>query len=168
MDEAAKDQLTARFRSYLDGVDAASDGGLEAEGEPAPDLFTLLAEVVALKNEVKLESRQVKSALDEFSGLFGTLRESSTRLAGEQERRREQDRVAERQARKELLLELLELRDRLQAGQDQADRFRPRWPTRRSEPATARRDASPPGSASPLGVGTGLRSAHHACGGAGQ
>jgi molecular chaperone GrpE len=103
-----------------------------AEGERAPDLFTLLAEVAALKNEVKLEARQVKSALDEFRSLFDALREANARLAEEQERRREQEQMAGQQAQTALLLALLDLRDRLQAGHEQALRFRPGWLTGRS------------------------------------
>lgn len=132
MDETAKEQLTARFRAYLDSDGAASGQGAEAEAESAPDLFTLLAELAALKNEVKLESRHVKGALDEFRGLYATLREGNTRLADEQKRCREQGEALRQQTRKDLLLELLELRDRLQAGHDQAARFRPGWLTGRA------------------------------------
>jgi molecular chaperone GrpE len=131
MDEATKEALTAQFRAYLD---AAGDGPLPGAGvraEPPQDLFTLLAELAALKNEVKLESRQVKTALDEFRGLFDTLRESQVRLGDEQERRLEQTRAADRQGWKAMLLELLELRDRIQAGHEQAARFKPGWLTRR-------------------------------------
>ncbi len=125
MDEATKDQLTARFRAYLDDTDVAfaPDSNTE-DGAALPDLFTLLAEVAALKNEVKLESRNLKSALDEFRGLYATLREANTRLADEQARSREQEQLLGQQAQKELLLDLLELRDRMQAGHDQALRFR--------------------------------------------
>ena len=122
MDEAAKEQLTARFRAYLDG---AAEPGTDTEDQSVPDLFTLLAEVAALKNEVKLESRNVKSALDEFRGLYAALREANTRLADEQARCREQEQALGQQEKKELLLDLLGLRDRLQAGHDQAVRFRP-------------------------------------------
>jgi len=130
MDEATKEALSAQFRAYLDaaGEELPAMGGPKG---PTPDLFTLLAELAALKNEVKLESRQVKSALDEFRGLFDTLRESQARLGDEQERRIEQTRAADRQTWKTMLLELLELRDRMQAGHDQAARFRPGWLMRR-------------------------------------
>jgi molecular chaperone GrpE len=121
MDEAVKDQLTARFRAYLDD---AVDLGSDTEAGSAPDLFTLFSEVAALKNEVKLESRNVKSALDEFRGLYATLREANTRLADEQARCREQEQTLGHQRQKELLLELLDLRDRMQAGHEQAVRFR--------------------------------------------
>jgi molecular chaperone GrpE len=133
MDEATKDALTSRFRAYLDrtGADAPATGDEGRVGEAAPDLFTLLAELAALKNEVKLESRQVKSALDEFRGLFDTLRETQTRLVDEQQQRCEQARAADRRDSRDLLLELLDLRDRIQAGQTQAARFRPGWLSRR-------------------------------------
>jgi len=124
MDETTKDQLTTRFRTYLDGVEGASATDAGTEDESVPDLFTLLAEVAALKNEVKLESRNFKSALDEFRGLYAALREANTRLADEQARCREQAHLLEQQTQRELLLDLLDLRDRLQAGHDQAVRFR--------------------------------------------
>jgi molecular chaperone GrpE len=147
MDEATKEALCAQFRAYLDaseaggdrpGDDGAADDGAGSQSDaPAPDLFTLLAELTALKGEVKIESRQVKTALDEFRALFDTLRESQARLTDEQERRCEQQRSAERQGWRALLLDLLDLRDRLQVGQQQAERHRPGWLARRGR--TARR-----------------------------
>lgn len=138
MDLATREALTEQFRAYLDTIaEERADGWAddwagsadegEAEQAPAPDLFSFFAELAALKNEVKLESRQVKSALEEFRGLFDSLRESQTRLAEEQERRCEQTRAADRAGWRDMLLELLELRDRLQAGQEQAARFEPHW-----------------------------------------
>jgi molecular chaperone GrpE len=148
MDEATKEALIDEFRAYLDAVsDRETDAGADtetdtntetetdADGQDAPDLFSLLAELAALKNEVKLESRQVKGALDEFRGLFDTLRETGARLADEQERRCEQSRAADREGWKDTLLSLLELRDRLQAGHDQAAGFRPGWLARRGRAA---------------------------------
>ncbi len=139
MDVATKDALTAQFRAYLDAADGsgaaaaettAPTPGLAQDGAfgSAPDLFTLLTELGALKNEVKLESRQVKGALEEFRSLFDTLREAQSRLGEEQGRRCAELYVADRRA---LLLDLLELRDRMQAGHEQAARFRPGWLGRR-------------------------------------
>ncbi|WP_295885124.1 nucleotide exchange factor GrpE [uncultured Thiohalocapsa sp.] len=127
MEDAAKDALAARFRAYLDLPPAPEvPASVSAEAPPAPDLFTLLAEVAALKNEVKLESRQVKGALDEFRGLFETLKSAHDRLADEQQRRREHERAAQAREHRDLLLELLELRDRMQAGHASAAGHRPR------------------------------------------
>lgn len=145
MDSATKEALIERFRAYLEQPAAAvqADSGLssDAADEPvaadapdrleeappdAPDLFSLLAEVASLKNEVKLESRQVKTALDEFRGLFEALQSAGSRLEQEQQRRREQERSARLREHKELLLELLELRDRLQAGHASVAGYRPK------------------------------------------
>ncbi|MEA3641163.1 MAG: nucleotide exchange factor GrpE [Lamprobacter sp.] len=132
MDTATKDRLAERFRIYLDQPPAAAQtsadlfGDAEDNAPNAPDLFSLLAEVAALKNEVKLESRQFKTALDEFRGLFENLQSAQTRLEQERQRRREQERGARRREHKELLLELLELRDRLQAGQASAAGYKPK------------------------------------------
>lgn len=125
MDEIAKEQLVDRFRAYLETAPMASE-------EPeAPDLFTLLAEVAALKTEVKVESRQVKAALDQFRELFDLLRQAQGRLEAELDRQREAADLGRQAAERELLLELLDLRDRLQAGLDQGRSYRPGWLARR-------------------------------------
>ena len=127
MDPAARERLMARFSAYLDAVDEPAP---EPEGD-VPDLYTLLAELSALKNEVKLESRQVRAALDQFGALFDTLREANTRLGDELGRQREREALQRREGDHDLLLDLLDLRDRLQAGCNQARRYRPGWLARR-------------------------------------
>lgn len=127
MDEAVRDQLLARFRAYLD----TADGAAQESGEDAPDLFTLLAEVAALKTEVKVESRQVKAALDQFRELFELLRQSQGRLEEELAREREAAQMQHQAAERELLVELLDLRDRLQAGLSHGEGYRPGWLARR-------------------------------------
>jgi len=131
MDTATREALVARFAAYLEELDRAADDGDEPDAE-GPDLFTLLAELAALKSEVKLEARLVKTALDEFRALFERLRENQLRIDDERRQRHEQALVLERQGQKDFLLELLELRDRLQAGHEQALRFRPGWFGRRA------------------------------------
>lgn len=131
MDPDDRQRLIARFTAYLQDMD---DGIAQSKGESAhevPDLFSLLAELAALKNEVKLESRQVKTALDEFRQLFDTLRQANTRLDGELARRRERETRERRDQERDWLLELLELRDRQQAGLDQLRGYRPGWLARR-------------------------------------
>lgn len=127
MDETTREGLVARFRDYLDGAEEMPP----EQATEAPDLFSLLAELAAMKNEVKIESRQVKSALDEFRGLFDTLQQSNARLDGELSRQRERETRERQDTERNLLLELLELRDRMQAGQDQLLRYRPGWLARR-------------------------------------
>jgi len=127
MNPSVREQLLERFSAYLDAVD---DTAAPAEQEPgvAPDLYTLLSELAGLKNEVKIESRQVKGALEEFRQVFETLRQDNERLGGELERRGEEVRG---ECERDLLGELVELRDRLHAGAEQARRYRPSWLARR-------------------------------------
>ncbi len=67
MDEHLKQELIARFRAYLD-----SDPQCEGARDEV-DQFSLLAELSALKSEVRLESRQFRSALDDFKNAFSAL-----------------------------------------------------------------------------------------------
>jgi len=121
--DAAKEALLERFRSYLETA-----GPDSAAGEPTgPDLFSLLAELAALKNEVKLESRQVKNALEQFRELFDGLREANQHLSAELTRRHQEARGIAWSAERDILLELIELRDRLHDGRGQAAGYRPGW-----------------------------------------
>lgn len=130
MDAATREQLLGRFSAYLDDLDDAPAPD-EAPAPAAPDLFTLLAQLAALKNEVKIESRQVKGALDQFRDAFDLVRQAQARLEDGQAQRVEAQRRAREDQQRDLLLELLELRDRLQAAADQAHRYRPGWFARR-------------------------------------
>lgn len=127
MDETTKQTLLAQLASHLDAI----EGGIEIDAE-APDLFTLLAELAALKNEVKLESRQVKEALDGFRGLLDQLGRANRQLEAELGRRREEEAQRLAEAGQDVLLDLLDLRDRLAAGHEQARQYRPGWLARRS------------------------------------
>jgi len=75
MDTETKEQLLDRFRAYLDKLPEATPVE-SAETDRRTDLYSLFAELAALKNEVRLESRQVKTALDEFRAVFETLQAS--------------------------------------------------------------------------------------------
>jgi molecular chaperone GrpE len=132
MDLATRERLLERFAAYLDAIPEAGDESSgETDRSAGPNLFTLLAELAALKNEVKIESRQVKGALDEFRDAFDLVRQAQTRLEeGEAERRASEQR-ARQESERGLLLGLLDLRDRLKAGQDQARRYNPGWFARR-------------------------------------
>ncbi len=120
LDPEAKERLLEQFRACLDSdPDDAVD-----EGEPI-DMSTLLAEMAALKNEVRLQARQFKSALEQTQALSDALGEHNQALARELERARAQAAEAKAQAERGLLLGLLELRDRLQAGLDAQTAWRP-------------------------------------------
>ncbi|MDP2787809.1 MAG: nucleotide exchange factor GrpE [Pseudomonadota bacterium] len=112
--EAEKERLIEEFRACLEDW----EGGENEEDSAPVDLHTLLAEMAALKNEIRLESRQFKTMLEEMRHFGEALREQNERLNRDLERVREQAAVAKRQAERGLLLGLLDLRDRLQAGVD--------------------------------------------------
>lgn len=129
MEERDKEQLVTRFRAYIDAADATPD-----EATPTgdgPDLFTLLAELAGLKAEIKVESRQVKAALDQFRELFDLLRQAQQRLEGDLNRQQQREDLTRQAAEQDQLLELLDLRDRLQAGLDQGQGYSPGWLARR-------------------------------------
>lgn len=120
LDPEAKERLVEQFRACLDGD--ADDAAEEGE---SIDLSTLLAEMAALKSEVRLQARQFKSALEQTQALSDALREHNQALTRDLERTRAQAAEAKAQAERGLLLGLLELRDRLQAGLDAQTAWRP-------------------------------------------
>jgi molecular chaperone GrpE len=127
MDSEIKEQLLERFRAYLDEQpDTASD----EPDENRTDLYSLFSELVALKNEVRLESRQVKTALDEFRAVFETLQASQSQLGDELNRAHTAVPERQRVALKPVLLELLELRDRQEAGLRVLQNYRPAFMVR--------------------------------------
>ena len=110
MDEQQKEELVARFRSYL-----------ETEFVPGPeedfvDRMTLFNELAGLKNEVRIESRQLKGALDDFRQVFTSLDDAQAEVNRMFEHIRQQDRELARAVQKPIILGLLDLYDRLSAS----------------------------------------------------
>ena len=124
MDIENKEHLLERFRAYLDEL---PDAALTDPGEESrqTDLYSLFSELAALKNEVRLESRQVKTVLDEFRAVFETLQTSQIQLGGELDRARAAFPEQRRAALKPVLRELVELYDRLEAGLRVLQNYRP-------------------------------------------
>ena len=123
LDPAARELLIAQFCASLDHGEQQSSE--QQDSEPAVDLHVLLAEMAALKNEIRLESRQFKSMLEEMRGFGDVLREQNERLNRDLERAREQAASIGRQAERAVLLDLLDLHDRLKAGADAGAARRP-------------------------------------------
>ena len=120
IDAETRERLVEQFRACLDDADDETDDA----GEPL-DLRTLLAEMAALKNEVRLQARQFKTALEQMQALSEALRGHNERLLHDLERSRADAVDTKAQAERGLLLGLLELRDRLQAGLDAQAAWRP-------------------------------------------
>src|SRR6267143_883455 len=95
-------------------------------GETA-DLFSVLVEVAALRIEVRTESRLVKEALEQFRGVFDTLQASQATLQRELDRARTETQDQAQSALRPLLLDVIDLRDRLVAALTLSAAARPRW-----------------------------------------
>jgi molecular chaperone GrpE len=128
LDETIKETLLGQFRAYLDGFDQDEEERPEEAGEEA-DLFSVFVELAGLRNEVRTESRLVKDALDQFRGVFDTLQASHAAMEAELRRARAETREHGRVVLRPLLLDILDLRDRLAAGLKSggAAAHQPRW-----------------------------------------
>lgn len=133
MDTETKERLVAELRDYLDAL--PSTPAVEPAVTRKVDLYSLFTELAGLRNEVRLESRQIKAALDEFRGVFATLEASSKRLQDELDDRRDRETAAVANAERVLLLDLVTLRDRVDQARRLAGGGRPlrRWSLRRRE-----------------------------------
>jgi molecular chaperone GrpE len=128
VDDSLRQALLERFNAWLD----AAEAGVEPAGEPeqTTDLFSLFVELAGLRTEVRTESRLVKEALDQFRSAFDTLQASHATLQRELDRARAEARDARRDALRPLLLDVVDLRDRLGAALAMSGAATPRWPER--------------------------------------
>ena len=121
MDQAIKDALIDRLRSHLDQLDDAGEkrGGeqeiVETAGESA-DLFSIFVEIAAARNDMRTQARLTKDAIDQFRGVFETLQSSHALLQQELKEARVSAREQTRATMRSLLLDLIDVRDRLSAG----------------------------------------------------
>jgi molecular chaperone GrpE len=126
VDDAVKERLLDQLRQYLDGIEALEEPAPDP-GDTATDLFTVFVELAAVRNEVRTESRLVKEALDQFRGVFGTLQSSHATLEQELKRAQADARERGQALLRPLLLDLLELRDGLDATLQLPAAPPPRW-----------------------------------------
>ena len=125
MDIEQKERLIEEFRACLDDWDRDDDVARPQPSEPPVDLALLFGELSVLRNEVRVEARQFKAALDEMRALTELLGEQNQRLARDLERARETEGLAQRQTERRLLLDMLDVRDRLAAAVGVFGSYRP-------------------------------------------
>ena len=125
MDDSIKHALIDRFCGYLDMVEDGEEPP-DDPGETA-DLFSVLVEMAALRSEVRTESRLVKEALEQFRGVFNSLQANQATLQRELDRARTEARDQTQSALRPLLLDVIDLRDRLVAALTLSAAPRPRW-----------------------------------------
>jgi molecular chaperone GrpE len=128
VDEHIKQALLSRFSAYLDS--AADQPEPPDDPGEATDLYSLFVEMAALRSEVRTESRLVKEALDQFRGVFDLLRTSQATLQQELDRVRAETRAQAHAALRPLLLDVIDLRDRLVAALKFVATGRPNWSDR--------------------------------------
>ena len=115
MNESLKQSLVEQFRAHLETLDddtelemmADADAIADADADTGTDLHSLYIEMAALRSEVRTESRLVKDTLD-------LVRDVVARTETERARVAELEREAA--LLKPLLIDLIEVRDRLAAG----------------------------------------------------
>lgn len=132
MDLDAKERLIEEFRACLeemnttDGIDCESEGDEGDEGDGfVVNMALLFAELSVLRNEVRVEARQFKTALDNMHALTEMLSEQNRRLTRDLERAREAEGAAQRKAEHRLLLDMLDVRDRIAAAMGVFSAYRP-------------------------------------------
>jgi molecular chaperone GrpE len=133
MDTDAKERLIEEFRACLEDWDDADADGNGSEGKgggPEVNLALLFAELSVLRNEVRVEARQFKTALGDMRTLTEMLTEQNLRLSRDLERAREAAGSAQRQTERRLLLDLLDVRDRIGAAMGVFSAYRPGWLSR--------------------------------------
>ena len=123
MDDSTKQALLSRFEAYLGTVDADA---AKPPGETA-DLYSLFVELAGLRTEVRTESRLVKEALDQFRGVFDMLQANQAGAQQELDRARSAAREQTEAALRPLLLDVIDLRDRLVAALKVAADAKPGW-----------------------------------------
>ena len=118
--EAQKTELLEDFQKYLQQEPPES-----LVTHEQPDLNTLLGELTGLKTEVKAESRQFKNTLDTLSSALDTVQDDnkalSTELAAYTERQVQQ----QTETMRNMLLEMVDIYDRLSTGVDVLQNYRP-------------------------------------------
>jgi molecular chaperone GrpE len=123
VDDSIKQALLSRFQAYLETAETAAP---QSRTETS-DLYSLFVEVAGLRSEVRTESRLVKEALDQFRGVFDMLQASQANVQQELERARSAARDQADAALRPLLLDVIDLRDRLLAALKSAAAARPGW-----------------------------------------
>lgn len=124
MDPERRQQLLDTVASWLDTLDVEEPppSGVAPEvaeaAAPTPDLFTLLSQLAALTRETQLQGRATNRLHAELSAKLDTI--AASQLTTETMNRSLSE--ARREARLDVMAELLEVRDRLSRGINEAER----------------------------------------------
>lgn len=118
--DAEKSELLEDFQKYL------QQSNMESFAASAqPDLNTLLSELVGLKTEVKAESRQFKNTLDTLSSALTTVEDDNKILSKELTENVQQREIQRTEILQSMLLDIIDIYDRLHLGRDVLQNYRP-------------------------------------------
>lgn len=112
MEENQKEALLQQFSDYLD------NGFMPDPPRESVDMISLFRELAGLKNEVRIESRQLKTALDDFRNAFQSL-DGSQQNTTKYLRQIVQDHKQSPALPDPALLGLIDLYDRVRSGLEQ-------------------------------------------------
>lgn len=90
-----------------------------------PDLLTVLTEMAGLKAEVKAEARQFKATLDSLNSSLDMAKQTNHNLATDLERKAGEWAKQRQDIEQAMLLDVLEIYDRLSIGLDMLNGFKP-------------------------------------------
>ncbi|MBF0420830.1 MAG: nucleotide exchange factor GrpE [Magnetococcales bacterium] len=135
MDEFSQESLVAEFRTFLQEYQAEKQGDVSVgqEEDVTGDLVQLYLALTGLKNEVRIESRQFKEALDRFRTLFEIIESGRVELAQELDRRHELWEAQAHKSMSSMFLEFLALRDRLEQSAIMIENHQPSFLARMSK-----------------------------------
>lgn len=113
-------ELLENFRDYLERSNLEQSAVREQV-----DLSTLLAEMAGLKTEVKAESRQFKNTLDTLSEALASVQDDNKVLSAELAQHGERLEQQQREITRAMLLEIVDIYDRLATGLALLENYRP-------------------------------------------
>jgi molecular chaperone GrpE len=120
IDHEVRSAILARVEAVLDQLETAEGPSqgiaaaiLEEQDPATPDLYSLLAQMTALTREVQLQGRAANRMSSEVAQLVEQVSESAGQIAAKTA-------AARRDAQAELLGELLDVRERIARGLDDA------------------------------------------------
>ena len=124
-----KTELLEAFTDYLDAqeLDAQEDkqDSEQEDYDQQTDLYALFVEMSALKNEVKTQARQFKTAMDDFREVFHSLKEHQAWLEDELEKKEKQHQQISQKISRRFLLDLISLRDRILLSLNSLNDYQP-------------------------------------------
>ena len=122
MNQEFKQQLLSEFADFLDREDAPHSR--PENSKRTIDLYSLFQELIALKTEVKIEARQFKSALEQLQSQLDPLNQDNAVLRECLDQAKSNSEKEKESALRALLVQLLDLRDRLDQGRQAAGAYR--------------------------------------------